>query len=122
MKNQNFEDFLRDEHAKEYIGYKDKMVDAFEDWLSNMDIDKFLIYGDMFGNSVRKPATPLEPIDEVDKLKDIAEDIFDCFIEGDSLRFDNHVPKHKIRDIIISSIIDILDQFDSPARGNKKEE
>jgi hypothetical protein len=36
------EDFLRTEHAKDYHGTDDAMVDAFEDWIGNLESDDWI--------------------------------------------------------------------------------
>ncbi len=48
-----FEDFLMEKHAEQYIGTKDCMVDDFEKWLCDLDLDTLLNYGEMFGNLQR---------------------------------------------------------------------
>lgn len=40
-----FEDFLKDIHAREYMGTDDDMPDAFEHWLSNLDLEDIIGYG-----------------------------------------------------------------------------
>ena len=49
----SFENYLCEKHAEQYVGTKDCMVDDFEKWLSELDIDDYLIYGEMFGNDCR---------------------------------------------------------------------
>ncbi len=49
-----FEEFLRDRHGEEYIGTKDMMIDDFEDWLTKLDIDQWINYGEWFGNLIEK--------------------------------------------------------------------
>lgn len=41
-----FEDFLKDKHAENYIGTDDDMPDAFEHWLSNLDVDELIEFAD----------------------------------------------------------------------------
>jgi len=41
-----FENYLKDVHAENYIGTDDGMPDAFYHWLSNLDIDELIEYGD----------------------------------------------------------------------------
>lgn len=40
-----FENYLKEAHAKQYFGIDDDMPDAFENWLSNLDIEELLQYG-----------------------------------------------------------------------------
>lgn len=49
MKNTTFEDFLREEFAKEYRGLDDLMPDAFSDWLVDLDVDTIIAYADKWG-------------------------------------------------------------------------
>jgi len=44
MKNL-FENFLKEEFAKNYINIDDDMPDAFEAWLQELDIDELIEYG-----------------------------------------------------------------------------
>lgn len=54
MSNKNeFEEYLRDVHAEDYIGTDDDMPDAFEGWLENMGIDLLLAHGDKFGTLMK---------------------------------------------------------------------
>ena len=43
-----FEEYLQEVHAKEYIGSKDKALDDFDLWVQELEIDDWLLYGDMF--------------------------------------------------------------------------
>lgn len=47
-KIQDFEDFLKDKHAEDYHGTDDDMPDAFDNWISNLDVEEWLAYGDEF--------------------------------------------------------------------------
>jgi hypothetical protein len=49
-----FEDFLMEKHAEQFIGTKDAMIDDFEKWLCDLDLDALLNYGEMFGNLQRE--------------------------------------------------------------------
>ena len=42
-----FEDFLKEQHAKNYIGTDDDMPDAFDDWLTELDVDTLINYADI---------------------------------------------------------------------------
>lgn len=46
MNKRLFEDYLRSEHAKIYTGTDDAMPDAFEGWLTELDIDELIALGD----------------------------------------------------------------------------
>ena len=41
----DFEYFLTEKHAEQYIGTKDCMVDDFEKWIQELEIDDFIKYG-----------------------------------------------------------------------------
>ena len=41
-----FEEYLKNVHAKGYMGTDDDMSDSFERWLENLQIDDLLEYGD----------------------------------------------------------------------------
>lgn len=43
-----FRDFLQEKHAEDYHGTDDGMPDSFDAWLSNLQVDDFLEYGDEF--------------------------------------------------------------------------
>ncbi len=42
---EGFEDFLREEHSKEYAGTDDEMQDDYEAWLTNLDNEELIDYG-----------------------------------------------------------------------------
>jgi len=42
---EDFEYFLTEKHAEQYIGTKDCMVDDFEKWIQELEIDDFIKYG-----------------------------------------------------------------------------
>ena len=44
-----FEEYLMDEHQKEYIGSKDTALEAFTQWLEDLEIEEWLIYGHEYG-------------------------------------------------------------------------
>lgn len=48
MKKMTFEEFLQDEHSKDYTGNGDDMGEAFDEWLQDLQVDDWLKYGDMF--------------------------------------------------------------------------
>ena len=43
-----FEEYLKEIHANDYTGTDDDMPDAFEHWLSNLDVENVIGYGDNF--------------------------------------------------------------------------
>jgi hypothetical protein len=49
-----FEDFLRDKHAEKYHGLDDDMSDAFEDWLTNIDVQDVIDYAEEWGSKFIK--------------------------------------------------------------------
>ena len=46
-----FENYLRDIHAKNYMGTDDNMSDSFDHWLSNLDVQEMLDFGEQAMNS-----------------------------------------------------------------------
>ena len=49
-----FEDFLQDIHADSYEGIKDHMSDDFDTWLSLLDGDDWMKFGEMFADKLQK--------------------------------------------------------------------
>ncbi len=70
MKNDSFEDYLATEHAEQYIGTKDCMVDDFADWLDDLTFDEWFMYGDLF--AARKVRQSIEQLGK--KLERIGDD------------------------------------------------
>ena len=65
MKN-NFETFLMDKHAKDYTGIKDQMIDSFEKWISELQVDDFIELADKYASIIRTQ-TIEEVLKEVEK-------------------------------------------------------
>lgn len=51
MKN-DFEEFLSEVHAEDYIGLDDDMPDSFDNWLSNLSIDEIINYANQYANTL----------------------------------------------------------------------
>lgn len=49
---EKFENFLMEQHAKQYMGTDDNMPDDFNKWLCNLEVDEWLAYGDKFNLAV----------------------------------------------------------------------
>jgi hypothetical protein len=49
----NFEDYLIEIHANQYVGLDDDMPDAFDAWLCDMDRDDLIDYCDKYAEIVR---------------------------------------------------------------------
>ena len=45
---ETFEDFLEEKHAEEHIGTKETLVDSFNDWLGELEIDDVIKYADEY--------------------------------------------------------------------------
>jgi len=45
------EEYLKEIHAQEYVGTDDDMTEAFEKWLSQLDVDNWLVYSDRYYDS-----------------------------------------------------------------------
>lgn len=41
-----FEEYLKEQHAKSYHGTDDAMLDAFRNWLANLDTEEIMLYAD----------------------------------------------------------------------------
>lgn len=50
----NFEDYLRDIHAEDYSGLNDDMAEDFDDWLSELDGEDYIEYGNEYGKYLTK--------------------------------------------------------------------
>lgn len=46
----DFEDFLREKHGEIYTGTDDNMIDDYEEWLSDLDIEAWVTMGNWYGN------------------------------------------------------------------------
>lgn len=54
MSKVTFEDFLMTQHANQYVGTKDMLVDDFPGWLTHLCADELIEYGDMFAKEQSK--------------------------------------------------------------------
>ena len=52
MKKIDFEDYLQEKHSEQYIGLDDDMPDDFSDWLTNLDPQELIDYGQDFAEKV----------------------------------------------------------------------
>jgi hypothetical protein len=50
MKYKDFEDYLKDQFGKIYMGLDDDMSDAYEHWISNLDTSAVIELADKYGN------------------------------------------------------------------------
>ena len=75
MKKVTFEGFLMEQHALQFVGTKDVMIDDFSDWLENLAIDEWVSLGDKFIADKIKEINQLKvKIRQADyTFKDIAE-------------------------------------------------
>ena len=48
-----FEDYLKDVHCEDYLGCDDDMPDAFDDFISNIDVEDMCTYADEYGEYCR---------------------------------------------------------------------
>lgn len=51
-KYQSFEDFLEDKHGEDYMGTDDDMPDAYENWMSNLDVQEVIDYAEEWGKVI----------------------------------------------------------------------
>lgn len=49
-----FEDFLKEQHAEEYMGTDDDMPEAFENWMANLDVQEVIEYAEAWGGEFQK--------------------------------------------------------------------
>jgi len=47
-----FEDFLKDKHAENYTGTDDDMSDSFDEWITSLDPEEIIGYGNQALNMV----------------------------------------------------------------------
>jgi hypothetical protein len=52
MKYKDFEEFLMEEHSKQYRGLDDDMPDDYTNWLENLGIDGIIEYGNIFASKI----------------------------------------------------------------------
>jgi len=51
-KYKDFNDYLMNEFAKEYVGTDDGMIDAFDMWLEGVQPDDFIKYGNAYAKNL----------------------------------------------------------------------
>ena len=44
-----FATYMEEQHAKVYLGCDDDMPDAFNDWIQELSVDDWLIFGASYG-------------------------------------------------------------------------
>ena len=59
MKYKDFEDFLQDKHAEQYVGTDDMMIDDFEDWLLGLDIQEVIDWAEVWHKLLVKANKPI---------------------------------------------------------------
>ena len=68
----DFEDFLMEKHAEQFIGTKDCMVDDFEDWVTNeLSVDDIINLANMYGYKLIEDTMEymhLKRMEAIDKL------------------------------------------------------
>jgi hypothetical protein len=52
MKNNTFEEFLQNKHSEDYHGLDDDMPDAFEAWMSQLDVAEVEEYAEEWGRQL----------------------------------------------------------------------
>ena len=71
-KKLTFESFLQDIHAKDYHGTDDDMPDAFDNWITELQVDDLMRYADLAIIQARKEAA----IEAYDRAVAIMKDTF----------------------------------------------
>jgi hypothetical protein len=51
-KERTFEDLLKEFHANNYTGTDDDMPDHYENWVTEMDVDRLIEIADIFGKEM----------------------------------------------------------------------
>ena len=54
MPKDDFEDFLSEKHAEQYIGTKDCMIDDFDKWVCDLGADELIEFGNKFSQKVHQ--------------------------------------------------------------------
>ena len=49
MKYKDFEAFLQDKHAEQYMGFDDEMPDDFVHWMADLTLDDLISLGSEYG-------------------------------------------------------------------------
>lgn len=88
MEKIRFEDYLMEQHALQFIGTKDMMIDDFSNWLENLSIDEWFDFGDKFEADKIKEINQLkEKIRQADyTFRDIAEKCGDLQTQIEAIR------------------------------------
>lgn len=50
----NFTEYLQNIHAEDYHGVDDDMPDAFDNWLSELEVDDIIEYADGYANKIKQ--------------------------------------------------------------------
>ena len=49
----SFIEYLKNQHAKSYMGTDDDMSDHFDNWVSNLDTQELIDYADDYANYIK---------------------------------------------------------------------
>jgi len=52
MKEIDFESYLMEKHAEQYLGFKDNMVDDFSAWVQDLPVDTIIKYANEYAGKV----------------------------------------------------------------------
>jgi len=63
----DFEDYLMEKHAEQYIGTKDCMIDDFNKWVQDLGFDELIEYGNTFVAQIKSEI--LEKVDECETIE-----------------------------------------------------
>jgi hypothetical protein len=67
MVTMTFEDYLRQQHDKQYRGTDDDMPDAYEAWLSDLQADDFMSYAEVYASKYA-----------LEKMEEMSKKMIDC--------------------------------------------
>ena len=79
----DFENFLMEKHAEQYIGTKHTMVDDFNDWVTDLDVEELIECGNKYAKAIsehyrslipEKKDKPKPTIAELEKILDSSEE------------------------------------------------
>ena len=71
IEKKKFESYLQDIHAEDYIGTDDDMSDAFDVWLTNLEVNEFILFADLFSKEIYRQEVEYERINIAYKLNEI---------------------------------------------------
>lgn len=84
-----FREFLQDKHMENYHGTDDNAPDAFDAWVTDMQVDDLIQYGEEF--AIKEYRRGIE-----DKAKYVKSFIENCYIEIKNGQGQEYISKEKL--------------------------